>query len=34
MPGQENQFPLAKVFLGVGVGEFVPVIYRGSKHIK
>lgn len=34
MMGRENKFPLAKVFLRVGVGEFVPVIYKGGKHIK
>lgn len=29
--GRQNQFPLAKFFLGVGVGEFVPAIYRGKQ---
>lgn len=29
--GWQNQFPLAKFFLGVGVGEFVPAIYGGTQ---
>ncbi len=38
MLGRQNQFPLAKFFLGVRMGEFVPAIYggteRGFKHHK
>lgn len=26
-----NQLPLAKFFLGVGVGEFVPVVYERTQ---